>query len=135
MSYSKKHFGLKPSVQFGDYLRGLREQNTTLTQADAARHVGLSPELYNGVEQGKKVARDLILIQLARLYHVPPDEVLKRAYWPQLVLLPLIAIIEPEQLPTDFIEKLEKGFEKAEREELTQFIRDLLGKRITVGQH
>ena len=135
MSYSKKHFGLKPSVQFGDYLRGLREQNTTLSQADAAREVGLSPELYNGVEQGKKVARDLILIQLARLYHVPPDEVLKRAYWPQLVLLPLIAIIEPEQLPTDFIEKLEKGLEQEERIEITLHIEKLLRKRIMAVQH
>ncbi len=134
MRYPKKHFGLKPSVQFGDYLRGLREQNTTLSQAEAARRVGLSPVLYNGIEQGKKVARDLILIQLARLYHVPPDDVLKRAYWPQLVLLPLIAIIELEQFPQDFIEKLEKGLEQEERIEITLHIEQLLRKRVMVVQ-
>jgi len=86
MSHSKRYFGLKPSKEFGAYLRGLREQNTDLSQAEAARRVGLSPEQLNYFEQGTRAPRDPPLIKLAQLYHVSPQEVLRRAYWPQFIL-------------------------------------------------
>ena len=135
MAHSKKYFGLKPSKQFGDYLRELRESNTNLSQAEAARRVGLSPEQLNYVEQGTRAPRDLPLIKLAQLYKVSPDEVLRSAYWPQLVLLPLISIIEPEQLSKDLIEELEKGLAEEERREITQLIEELLHRRTMVTQH
>jgi len=74
----------------------------------------------------------LPLIKLAQLYHVAPDEILRRAYWPQLLLLPLISIIEPEKLTSDLIEELQKGLEIEERRELTQHIEELLSKRNVV---
>ena len=72
---------------------------------------------------------DTILIRLAHLYHMATAEILERAYWPQLVLLPLIAIIDPDQLSRDLIEELEKGLKEKERKEITQHIEELLHRR------
>ncbi|MBA7656213.1 hypothetical protein ES703_64128 [subsurface metagenome] len=133
MSRSKRYYKLTPSKEFGDYLRGLREQNGKLSQAEAARRVGLRPEQLNYLEQGIRAPNETLpLIKLAQLYHVAPDEILRRAYWPQLLLLPLISIIEPEKLTSDLIEELQKGLEIEERRELTQHIEELLSKRNVV---
>ncbi|GAH49266.1 unnamed protein product [marine sediment metagenome] len=70
-----------------------------------------------------------LLIRLAHLYHVPTAEVLETAYWPQLVLIPLIAIIDPEHISKDLIKELEKGLEEKERSEITRHIEKLLVKR------
>lgn len=125
----------RPSKKFGEYLRRLREDNTELSQTDAARQIGLSRQELNYYEKGTRVPPDAILTRLARLYHVATAEVLDRAYWPQLVLLPLIAIIDPEQLTRELIEELEKGLEEKERSEITQHIDELLRRRATVKQH
>lgn len=135
MSHSKRYYKLPPSKEFGDYLRGLREQNTKFSQAEAARRVGLRPGQLNYMEQGNRAPNETLpLIKLAQLYHVAPDEILRRAYWPQLLLLPLIAIIEPEKLSSDFIEELQKGLDDKERQELTQYIEELLCKRATANR-
>ena len=125
----KRYLGRQPSKEFGAYLRELREHNTQLNQAEAARQIEIKPEQLNYFEQGTRAPPDTILIKLARLYHVPPEEILARAYWPQLILLPLISIINPEQLSKELIEEIEKGLEEAERQELTQFIERLLHRR------
>ena len=132
MSHSKKFFRLKPSKELGDYLKELREQNTSLGQAEAARQVNLAPELLNYFEKGKRSPPDVILIKLAQLYQVPPDEVLAKAHWPQLILLPLISIINPEELSKELIEALEKGLKEEERMKLTRHIKELLYKRSAV---
>ena len=129
MGYSKRYFGLKPSKEFGAYLRGLREQNTKLSQVEAAGRVSLSREALNAFEQGSRTPRETILIKLAQLYHVYPDEILRKAYWPQLLLLPLVSIIEPEKLPDNLIEELQKGLEMKERQKLTSYIEKLLCRR------
>lgn len=135
MSHSKRYYKLSPSKEFGDYLRGLREQNTKFSQAEAARRVGLRPGQLNYMEQGNRAPNETLpLIKLAQLYHVAPQEVLRRAYWPQLIILPLIAIIEPERLSSDFIEELQKGLDDKERLELTQYIEELLGRRATANR-
>ncbi|MFC1906497.1 helix-turn-helix transcriptional regulator, partial [Chloroflexota bacterium] len=120
--------------KFGAYLRDLREHNTSLNQADAAKSLSLKPAELNYYEQGTRVPSDPLLINLAHLYHVPTAEVLERAYWPQLILLPLIAIVDPEQLSRDFIEELERGLEEKERLEITQHIQELLSRRTAIEQ-
>lgn len=124
-SYSKR----KPSPEFGAYLRRLREDNTPYNQAEAAGQLELSRQELNYYEQGSRAPSYPLLIRIAYLYHCPTAEVLERAYWPQLVLLPLIAIVDPEQLTKDLIEELEKGLKDDERREITQLIKELLGRR------
>jgi len=85
-------------------------------------------------ETGRTVPPLLILIRLAELYKVPREEVIARAYWPQLILLPLTALIEPDQLPDYLVEEIEKGLEEAERRELTEFIESLLRRRPVLQQ-
>ena len=78
---------------------------------------------------------DSLLMNIAHIYHVATGEILERAYWPQLILLPLIAIINPEQLPKDLIEELEKGLKEEERRKITQYIEKLLLRRDKAKQH
>lgn len=120
----------QPSKKFGEYLSWLREHNTELNQAEAARSLDLkNRQELNFYEKGTRVPPHHLLVRLANLYHVATAEVLERAYWPQLVLLPLIAIIDPEQLSKDLIEELEKGLKEQERKEITRHIEDLLQRR------
>ena len=119
----------QPSEKFGAYLRRLREENTELSQAEAARQLGLTRQELNYYENGTRMPSDPLLMRLAHLYHMPTAEVLERAYWPQLVLLPLIAIIDTEHLSRDLIEELEKGLEEEERKEITRHIEELLQRR------
>ena len=124
----------QPSVKFGAYLRWLREHNTEFSQADAAKLLGLTRQELNYYEKGTRVPSDPLLTRLAHFYHVATAEVLERAYWPQLVLLPLIAIVDPDQLSRDFIEALEEGLRENERKEITQHIEKLLRRRVSVQQ-
>ena len=134
MKRPKRNLKRQPSEKFGAYLRWLREENTELCQAAAARQLGLSRQELNYYEKGTRMPSYPLLIRLAHLYHVATAEVLERAYWPQLILLPLIAIIEPEQLSRDLIEELERGLEEEERREITRHIEELLRKRGMVKQ-
>ena len=129
MSHSKKFLRRQPSKEFGCYLRKLRERNTKLKPAEAARELGVSRQQLYYYEKGRTSPPDPLLIKLAQLYHVPPDEVLRKAHWPQLILLPLIAIIDLDRLSRELIEALEEGLEESERQELTEHIETLLRKR------
>ncbi len=128
----KKPKRLDPK-KFGEYLSRLRTQNTELSQTEAAMQLGLQRQELNQYEKGTRNPPDSLLIRLAHLYHVPTAEVLERAYWPQLILLPLIAIIYPEQLSKNIIEELQKGLEEKERKQLTEYIEKLLKPRCTAG--
>lgn len=134
MKQSKRYLKRRPSAQFGAYLKELRGNRTSFSQAEAARWLGLRRQDLNYYEKGDRVPSDALLMNLAHLYHVPTAEVLERAYWPQLILLPLIAIIEPEQLSREFIEELQKGLNSKERQELTQHIEELLCRRATANR-
>lgn len=129
MSRSKSQLSQRPSNELGTYLKRLRKENN-LSMAEAARKLGLKyrQQLYY-YEVGRTLPSGSLLTKLAQLYHVAPDEVLERAYWPQLVLLPLIAVIEPGQLSRDLIKELEKGLDDGERRDVTQYIERLLLSR------
>lgn len=129
-SYSKR----KPSPEFGAYLKRLREHNTDYIQAEAARQLEISRQELNFYEKGTRVPSYPLLLRIAHLYHRPTAEVLERAYWPQLVLLPLIAIVDPEQLSRDLIEELEKGLQDDERRKITKHIKKLLRGRAMTTQ-
>ena len=133
---SPKRNPQRKRTKFGEYLKDLREQKTKLSTAAAARELGFKDrQQLDHYETGRTKPSDSILIKIARLYGVPPDNVLRRAHWPQLILLPLVSIIDPEQLSNDIIEEIEKGLERAERQELTHYIEELLHRRTTVEQH
>lgn len=133
MGRSEKRYKLQPSKDFGKYLAQLRKANTNLSQAKAARQIGLSPEQLNYYERGERAPHDATLIRLAQLYHISPEVVLAEAHWPQLVFLPLIAIIDPEQLSSlDYVKEIERGLEEKERKEITEHINNLLKKRVVV---
>lgn len=118
--------------KFGEYLSRLRMQNTELSQTEAAIQLGLKKQELNQYEKGARKPPDHLLIRIAHLYHVPTAEVLERAYWPQLILLPLIAIICPEKLSKNIIEEIQKGLEEKERKQLTEYIEKLLKPRCPV---
>ncbi len=134
MRKPKRYPKRQPSEKFGAYLERLRKEKTELSQAEAARQLGLRRQELNFYEKGTRVPPYPLLIRLAHLYHVATAEVLERAYWPQLILLPLIAIVDPEQLSRDLIEELERGLEEEERREITRHIEELLRKRDMVKQ-
>jgi transcriptional regulator with XRE-family HTH domain len=121
---------------FGAYLTELRLQKTTLGTAAAARALRFKDrQKLDNYETGRTKPDDSTLIKMAQLYRVPPEDVLRRAHWPQLILLPLTSVINPEKLSERLIEELEKGLEEKERLELTSFIEELLSKRIKVEQY
>lgn len=133
---SPKRNPQRKRTKFGAYLMNLRQHRTELSTAAATRELGFkNRQQLDHYETGRVKPSDSILIKIARLYRVSPDEVLRMAHWPQLILLPLVSIIDPEQLSNDLIEEIEKGLEKAERQELTRYIEELLRKRAPVEQH
>jgi len=116
--------------KFGEYLLNLREQYTTLSQAEAARKLGLkNRQQLHYYEIGRSLPPTPILIALAQLYHVAPELLLEKAYWPQLTILPLVSLVNTEALSPDLVEALEKGLVEEERRELTTFVAGLLGRR------
>ncbi|MCX6008401.1 MAG: helix-turn-helix transcriptional regulator [Chloroflexi bacterium] len=122
----------QPSAKFGRYLRQLREQRTELSQSETAKQLGITRQELNYYENGTRTPKDPLLLRLAHLYHVATAEIMEKAYWPQLVLLPLIAIINPEQLSKDYIDEIEKGLQEDERRKITKFIEDLIRQRVPV---
>lgn len=133
---SPKRDPQRKRTKFGAYLMNLRQHRTKLSTAAAARELGFkNRQQLDHYETGRVKPSDSILIKIARLYRVSPDEVLRMAHWPQLILLPLVSIIDPEQLSDDLIEEIERGFEKAERQKLTRYFKELLNRRTIVEQH
>lgn len=122
--------------KFGTYLMNLRLNKTNLSVASAARELRFkNRQQLDAYETGKVKPSDSVLIEMAKLYRVSPGVVLREAHWPQLILLPLVSIIDPEQLSNGLIKEIEKGLEKIEREELTRYIEGLLRKRPVIEQH
>lgn len=124
----KKNRRKRPYEKFGQYLRGLRE-DTELGQSEVAQRLSLTKTEISYYENGWRMPPAPLLMRLAHLYHKPTAELLEQAYWPQLILLPLIAIIDPERLSRDYIDELEKGLKDYERREITKHIEELLSRR------
>ncbi len=127
---SPKKNPLRKRTEFGAYLTRLREERARLSAAQAARDLGFNNrQRLDNYEIGPTIPPDSVLIEMARLYRVAPDEILRRAHWPQLVLLPLVSIIDPEQLTRDIIQEIEQGLHRAERQKLTECITEIIRER------
>jgi len=141
MGPKRRNYGRKASKDFGDHLKKWRE-DAGLTLEQAAPLLGLEckrPEGYlSQIETGKKPIPEATLLNVPRVYKVPAEEVLRRAYWPQLCLALLTAIMEPTELPKrieDYLEELEKELEEKEKRELTRYAAFLLLRRHVVTEH
>ena len=122
---------------FGKYLKKLRERKTGLSVAAAARELRFNSRQQLDSYETKTKPPDSTLIEIARFYHVSYEEILREAYWPQLIFVPLIYIVEPDGLSKDLMKELEKGLKEKERIEITEHIGRVLLKRRKnkVGAH
>ena len=84
------------------------------------------------MENGKRTIPDKIIVNVARVYRVQEEEVIRWAYYPQLHLPILMEVIKPTALPKnidDFLESLETQLENKEKKELALYAKYLLLKR------
>ena len=120
--------------RFGKYIKDIRVHRARLSGAEAARSLRLKDRqrLYN-YENGRTLPSTVVLIKMAQVYNVKPEEIIERAYWPQLVFLPLVSIVNYEELSLAIIEAMEKGLEEEKRKKITQFIINLFEKHMAVS--
>ena len=138
MTTKRRHYGRQASKDFGDKLKRWREK-AHLTLDQAAPLLGLEckhPEGYlSQIETGSKPIPEVALLNVPKVYDIPAEEVLRRAYWPQLHLSLLTAIMAPTELPKgieDYLKDLEKELEETEKRELTRYAAFLLLRRHVV---
>jgi transcriptional regulator with XRE-family HTH domain len=96
----------KRTTELGKYLTFIRVSQGK-TQQEIAERIGMSRSRVCRIERGQRVRkclRGFILYQLARAYDAPIDDVLKKANWPQLLL-----IDTNEQEKQDLIRYLRKN--------------------------
>jgi transcriptional regulator with XRE-family HTH domain len=124
MSQQSANFGRQRRVEFGHYLRELRERRV-LQQKEVARelHINLCD-----IEKGGRSVSVAVLIRLAEKYNVPLEELLRKKYSPQLPLLDGI------MRPTDLVKDLQQELHPEDMEELTRYIAFLLLKRATANR-
>lgn len=141
MKPKRRNYGRKASKEFGEYLTKWRE-DADLTLEQAAPLLGIEckhPEGYlSQVETGQRPIPETALLNVPKVYKVQPEEVLRRAYWPQMYLSLLTAIMEPTELSKgieDFLEELEKELEENEKRELTRYAAFLLLRRYVTVEH
>ena len=117
----------RQKTAFGLYPKELRERRR-LKQKNVASELGIKPETLSMIERGKRKTPDELLIQLAKKYQVPLEEVLLSKYWPQLPLL--TGIMKPAELVRD----LQKELYPEDMQEVTRYIAFLLLRRTTANK-
>lgn len=125
-------------TDFGKYLLELRE-DAQLTPSEACKRLRLkSRQRLDNYEVGRTSPSYPTLLKMSQTYHVPIDEILRKAYWPQLILIPLDSLINLEQLnqlsSEDLIKQIEQGLQDSEREKLTKFVENLIYKRAVINR-
>jgi len=130
MNQISENFGRQRQIEFGKYLRDLRESRE-LKQIKVAEELGIN---LCDIEKGNRPASVDLLIELAKKYDEPIEKILERKYWPQLSLLtgilrPAKAVREEllKDLATDEIEQIE--------EEINRYTAFLLLSRSAVNRH
>lgn len=141
MKRKRTYYGRKPSQDFGAYLRKWRE-DVPLILDNAALKLGIKSKNPGAhlsmIERGDRAIPDAALLNVPRVYGVPAEEVLRRAYWPQLHLSLLTAIMAPTELPKaieDYLKDLEEELEDDDKMELTRYAAFLRLRRHLVSQH
>lgn len=113
MSQQSANFGRQRQVEFGCYLRSLRERkNLKQKQVAAELHINLCE-----IEKGRRSISHKQLRRLAEMYDLPLEEILERKYSPQLPLL--TGIIRPTELTEDLL----SGLHAEEREEIMEEVK------------
>ena len=135
MNTKRSHYGRKPSADFGSYLKTWR-LGASLTQEEAALKLGLGgkhPGAYlSQIEAGKKPIPDAPLLKVSQVYGVRSEQVLTRAYSPQLPL-PLLSAVMDVPVISGSIEQhlgeLEANLEADQKRELASYAAFLLARR------
>lgn len=124
MNQQSANFGRQRQVDFGRYLRELRERRgLSRTQVADELHINIWE-----IEKGKRPASVDLLLRLAKKYDVPLEDLLRKKYSPQLPLLD--GIIQPAELVKDLQQELHPN----DMEEVTRYIAFLLLKRATANR-
>ena len=135
MKGKRSHYGRRISKHFGKDLRRWREE-ASLTLAQAAPKLGLkgkSPGAYlSQIERGKKPVPEVVLLNVARAYNRSAEEVLKKAYHPQLPLPFLTAMMDLNVSWEDveeYLKETKAEFEDEEKKEIINYATFLLVRR------
>ncbi len=124
MERQSANFGRQRQIDFGRYLKDLRERRG-LSRTQVAEEFGI--HIWD-IEKGKRLVPDQLLVQLAEKYREPLGAMLMTKYCPQLPLLD--DIMEPTKLVAD----LHKYFYPDEVEEVMDYIASILHKRTTANK-
>ena len=124
MNQQSANFGRQRQVDFGRYLRELRERRgLSRTQVADKLHINIWE-----IEKGRRTISVDQLIRMAEKYDVPLEDLLRKKYSPQLPLLD--GIIQPAELVKD----LQQELHPEDMEELTRYIAFLLLKRAAANR-
>jgi transcriptional regulator with XRE-family HTH domain len=135
MRKSRKYYGRSASAELGASLRGWRKQ-ANLTLQEAALRLGF--ECKNAfaylslIERGKRPIPEQILINVHKVYDIPADEVIRKAYANQLYFPILETLSRPTAMPKmleDELQNLQKELVDSEKEELLHFAAFILSCR------
>lgn len=140
MARKHSHYGRKISDDFRTHLKSWRTRDEVkLTQAEAAPQLGLkckcAAAYLSQIETGKKPVPEVVLLNVSKVYNIPEEEVLRQAYWPQLHLPFLTAMMGTNVLweeIEDYLKELETEFKEEEKREILQYATFLLLRRRTV---
>lgn len=142
MAKKYRNYGRKISKDFGALLRQWRTRpGFKLTQANAAQQLGLRgrcPAAYlSQIETGKKPMPEVVLLNIAKVYHVTEEEVLRKAFYPQLHF-PFLSSVMDTNITWDEIEdimkELKKELEEDEKKEILNYANFLVLRRRTTEQ-
>lgn len=128
-----RNYGRALSPDFGKWLRQLRK-GTGQTLDEAAEGLGLEGKArvsyLSQIERGKKPVPWKVLVNISSFYpEVSDEEVLQRAYSPQLHLPMLNSILKGQALSNSidkFLEQMEIEFKDYEKKKLTEYAQLLI---------
>jgi transcriptional regulator with XRE-family HTH domain len=135
----RNHYGRKPSKEFGEWLKQCRK-DASLTLEDAAKRLGITskkPGSYlTMIEKGQRAIPDAALLNVHAVYNLSQEEVLRRAYWPQLPLPMLTAVMELSvltKLDNEHFGDLGEILNDEDKVELTRYAAFLIQRKNPIG--
>jgi transcriptional regulator with XRE-family HTH domain len=130
MSQQSANFKRRRQIAFGLYLRSLRKRvRPRLTQEQVAYefHINLCD-----IEKGERPASVEVLINLAKKYGVPVEEILERKFSPQLPLL--TGIIRPAEVTEELLKEIRPEEIQQIEEEVKRYTAFLILKRAAASR-
>ena len=139
MLMRRNHYGRKPSKEFGEWLKQCRK-DALLTLEDAAKRLGITskkPGSYlTMIEKGQRAIPDAVLLNVSAVYNVSQEEVLQKAYWLQLALPMLTAVVELSALAKgtdEHFKNLREILSDEDKIELTRYAAFLIHRKNLIG--